>query len=100
MLSWNFTHFLKHQKQPTEVLCKKGVLKNSQYLESLFNKVADLQARKHIKRDSNMCFPANITKFLRIPILKNICELLPLKQLFLKILLSSCFCIGSFIEFM
>ena len=37
-------------------------------LESLFNKVAGLRRVQH------QCFPVNIVKFLRKPILKNICE--------------------------
>ena len=46
-------------------------------LESLFNKVAGLQPSNIIKeRLQPRCFPVNIAKFLRTPILKNICELL------------------------
>ena len=40
-------------------------------LKSLFNKVADLQASNFIKK---RCFPVNIAKILRTPILKKICE--------------------------
>ena len=36
---------------------------------SLFNKAFNLK-----KRLQDRCFPVNITKFLRTPILKNICE--------------------------
>ena len=55
--SWKFRNI--HRKTPT--------------LESLFNKVAALQACNFIKkRLQHMCFPVNITKFLRTPILKNI----------------------------
>ena len=49
-------------------------------LESYFNKVAGLQAYNFIKkRLQHRCFPVNITKFLRIPILKNICQRLLLR---------------------
>ena len=46
-------------------------------LESLFKKVAGLEARKSIKeRLQHRCFPVNIAKFLRTRILENICELM------------------------
>ena len=51
-------------------------------LETLFNKVADLQAPNFIKkRPQHRCFPANIAKFLRTVILKNIIERLLLIML-------------------
>ena len=44
-------------------------------LESLCNIAADLQLSNFIKkRLQHRCFPVIIAKFLRIPILKNICE--------------------------
>ena len=44
-------------------------------LESLLNKAADLQVCNFIKkRLQHRYFPVIIAKFLRIPILKNICE--------------------------
>ena len=44
-------------------------------LESLFNKVVDLKVCNFIKkRHQHRCFPVKFDKFLRIPILKNICE--------------------------
>ena len=47
-------------------------------LESLFNKVADLQTFRivpSLKKDSDTCvFPENIAKCLRTPTLKNMCE--------------------------
>ena len=47
----------------------------SPVLKSLFNKVAGLQACNFTKkRLQHRCFPVNIVKFLRTPILKNICE--------------------------
>ena len=43
--------------------------------EPLFNKVTGLQAYKFIKkRLQRRCFPVKIGKFLRTPILKNICK--------------------------
>ena len=43
--------------------------------ESLFNKIADLKACSFIKkRLQHRCFPVNFAKFLRTPILKNICK--------------------------
>ena len=75
---------LKHfQKKPPEMFCKKKLfLKNSQVsqeklvLESVFGV---LQACNIIKkRPQHSCFLAKFPKFLRTPILKNICErLLP-----------------------
>ena len=69
-------------EQPPEVFYKTAVLKNSAaligkhlLLESVFNKVTDLQACNFIKkRHQHGCFPVNILKFLRTPILNNICE--------------------------
>ena len=62
---------------------KKAVLKNFAIftgkkpvleLESLFNKVAGLQACNFIKkRLEHRCFPVNFAKFLRTLILKRIC---------------------------
>ena len=50
-------------------------------LESLFNKAASLQACNFIKKRLQCRgFPVKIAKFLRTPILKNICELLLLKK--------------------
>ena len=49
-------------------------------LESLFNKVADIEACNVIKkRLQHRCFSMNIAKFLGTPILKNICERMLLK---------------------
>ena len=78
---------------------KKAVLKfrnihrKTPVLESLFNKVEGLYFRLQ-----NRCFPLNIVKFLRTPILKNICELLEdleniwkcsVKMVFLELLQNS-----------
>ena len=54
-------------------------------LESLFNKLAGLQASSFIKkRLQHRCFAVKLAKFLRIPILKNICERLFLKSAFFR----------------
>ena len=42
-------------------------------VESLFNKVAGLQGNYIKKRIQHRCFPMNNAKYLRTPILKNIC---------------------------
>ena len=68
-------------KQPPEVFCKKRCSqKYRQYhrktpvLESLFNKVAGPKPYNFIEKWlKNRCFPKNIAKFLRTPIL-NIWE--------------------------
>ena len=63
---------------------KKPVLKNFAilYLEFLFNKFLGLEVCDFIKRRLQLsCFPLNIAKFLRTPILKNICERLLLRFL-------------------
>ena len=81
-----FTSFLKQEKVPPEVFCKKGALKNFAIFTG-----------KHLcwsllKRDPNTCFPVNI--------FKNSChckQLLP-KQLFQRTLVRSCYCTGSFIK--
>ena len=51
-------------------------------LESLFSNVLGLKACNIIKkRLQQRCFPVNIAKHLRIPILKNICGRLLLEKL-------------------
>ena len=67
---------------------KKAVLKNfanihmkMAVVESLSDKVSGLQACNFVKkRLQHRCLPVNIAKFLRIPILKNICEWLLLSD--------------------
>ena len=66
-------------------LYKKVVLKNlaiftGKQLGFPFNKIASLQVRTFLKKKKmpTQVFPVDIAKFLRLPILKNICEqLLP-----------------------
>ena len=60
---------------------KKDVLKKfynfyrkTPVLKTLFNKVVALQACNFIKKRQRRCFPVKFAKFLRTPILKNICE--------------------------
>ena len=77
---------MKLQKHPPEVFCEKGALKNFANFRGkhlcwklLFNKVAGLKTCSFIKkRLQRKCFPLKFAKFLRAPIVKNICErLLP-----------------------
>ena len=82
--SGKFTNFLKKQKQPPEVFGKKGVLKHfviftrKHLCLSLFAVFGDNSIKKRLQY---RYFPVNITKFLKKPFLKNICERLHLKQL-------------------
>ena len=48
-------------------------------LESLFNLVVGLRVYNVKKRLYHKCFPVNSVKFLRTPILQNICERLLLQ---------------------
>ena len=84
------------QKQPPEVFRKKGVLKNFATFKGkhlcwspFFYKVAGLQACNFItKRLLHSCFPVKFEKFLRAPILNNICKRLLLNTV---CLLKQCF---------
>ena len=76
-----------------QIFFKIGVLKNFAIFTGkhlclcLFNKVAGLKSCNFIKkRLQHRCFPVNIVKFLRIPILKNIYE-----RLFLIMAIWLCF---------
>ena len=69
------------QKQPPKVFYKKAATKMFAIFEenhpcwSLFLISCRPTLATLLKRDSNhQCFPVNIAKFLRKPILKNICE--------------------------
>ena len=70
------------QKQPPEVFRGKScswkfrnVRRKTPVLESLLNKVIDLQAYNFIKkRLQHKCFPVSIGKYFRTAILKNINE--------------------------
>ena len=58
------------------------------FLKNLAIFAGILQACNFIKNGlQHRCFPLNVAKFLRTPFSKNIC------------LVSSCFCIDSFIKF-
>ena len=81
------------QKQPPEVFFKKALKKISNIhrkttvLESLLNKVAAFQPCSFIRKIlRHRCFPVNIAKFLRTPILKSICQQLLLMGSQYKIL--------------
>ena len=70
------------QKQLCKKRCSEKVRKfhkKTPVLDSAFNKVAGFWTCKFIKKKlQHKFFPANFSKFLRTPILKNICErLLP-----------------------
>ena len=86
-LTEKFSKPWEQQKAPTEMFCKKCVFKNfadftGKYLRwSLF--LIKLQACNIIeKRLQCRCFLVEISKFLRIPFLKNICDQILLEQLF------------------
>ena len=75
--SWKFRRI--HRKAPA--------------LESVFNKVAGLKACNFIqKRLQHKCFPVNIAKVLKTPILKNICKQLLLTCGVLYEKQQVCFC--------
>ena len=86
-----FIFLLWNQKQPPEVFYKKALLKNfaiftGKYLcWSLFLiKLLAFRAATIKKRLQHKCLPVNIAKYLRTPLLKNICEcLLLMKHLLL-----------------
>ena len=60
----------------------RNIQRKTPELESLFNKVAGLEVWDFIKKRLQLsCFPLNIAKFLRTPILKNICERVLLRVL-------------------
>ena len=60
----------KYRKQPPEVLYKNTVLKNL----AIFTEKQLCWSLFLIKRLKHGCFPVNIAKCLRTPILKNIWE--------------------------
>ena len=68
---------LKFQKQPPNLFYKKGILKNFAKLtgKHLYQSL-QLKLKKGLW---HRCFPVNFAKFLRTPILKNICKWLLLK---------------------
>ena len=78
--------YVYFHRQPPDVFCKKGVLKNFanftwKYLCwcLFFNKTVCLRPAVLLKkRLRHRCFPVKFTKFLRTPILKNIWEQLVL----------------------
>ena len=82
--------YVQFRKQPPAVFCKKSCSlkfrkfhRKTPVLESLFNKVAGLQACNFIKKGlQQRHIPVKFAKFLRTHFLKNICERL-LLQFFL-----------------
>ena len=85
-----YTKQLPVQRRNSHQRCsvKKVFLKISQYsqentvLEFLFNKVAGLQGCNFIeKKFHHRCFQVRFAKFLKTPILKNICKQLLLTML-------------------
>ena len=73
-----------HERSTKKLFFKNLTIFTGKHLcrSLLFNKVADLKPATLLKKDSNTdFFPVNITKFLRAPILKNICEPLHLMNL-------------------
>ena len=78
---FSYAVFWEKQKQLPDVFYKKSVLKKfpiftGNYLcSSLFLiKLQTLRPATLLKRLQHKCFPVNIAKFLRTPILKNICD--------------------------
>ena len=68
------------QKRSSHQDCLVNIHRKTTALESLFNKVADLQSCNCIiKRLQHRCFPASIAIILRTTILKNTCQRLLLK---------------------
>ena len=73
---------MNNKKQPPEVFFKKAAPKNFSILtgkrvmlDSLFNQAADLQVYNFIKkRFQHKCFSRNFAKFLKMSILKKVCE--------------------------
>ena len=87
LLNWAYNKN-KLQKQPLEVFCKKGVLRNfvkfteKHLRQSLFfNKVAGLRPATLLKKRLwHRCFPVSFVKFLRTPFLAE-----HLRRLLLKL---------------
>ena len=71
------------QKQPSEVVYKKGVLKNIANFTWKTRVGVSYLLNFIKKRLKHRCFPMKFAKFLRTPILKKICERLLLNFAFL-----------------
>ena len=87
-----FPYISMLKKEPPQVFYKKNCLskfrnihRKTPLLESFLIKLQALGLLK--KRLQDRCFPVNIAKFLRAPILKNICEqlLLMLTNIYLNL---------------
>ena len=86
---WSRNTKIIKKKQPPGIFYKKGALKNFAIFKGkhlrrspFFIKFhEDLEACNFIKKKlRHRCFPVNIAKFFRTPILKNICERLVLTK--------------------
>ena len=61
-----------HKESYSQTFC--DIHRISPVQGSIFNKIAAIRFATLSKRDSNTCFLANIGKFIRRPVLKNICK--------------------------
>ena len=65
--------YLLYKKSCSENFCNK--YRKTSMLESLFNRAANFHACRFMKKTLQCrCFPVNIAKVLRTPILKNVGE--------------------------
>ena len=78
------------QKQPSFPWKLRDIHRKTPVLESLFNKVTGLQCNFIKMRPQQRCFPVDIAKFFRAPILKKICEWL-LMFLIYWVIITICF---------
>ena len=62
------------KKQPPEVFCKKSFLKNLEFSRESTCVGTSLFFQLYKMRLQHRCFLVKFSKFLRTPILKNICE--------------------------
>ena len=84
-LAWSFICLIIRSNH-RRCSIKETAQRKTLLLESLFHKIAALQVCNFIKkRLQHMCFAVNIAKFLRAPILKNICERLLLYNTFQRL---------------
>ena len=67
-----------HRKCSVKKICSSEFRKfywKAPVLKPLFNEVAGFRLATSLKRDSShWCIPEKLAKFLRTPILKNMCE--------------------------
>ena len=82
---FQYFSFDREQAEASEVLYKEGVLKifavfTGKHLWNLFLLKKRLASNVIEKTIHYSCFPLKFTKFLKIPILKNVCKRLLLEQ--------------------